>query len=89
MPHRASLPPRGDTSLNALIRQPVGTIEFRPLQEWNHQHPGNHWKSSLQIEKPWDWQVDWPYNLPIGDPVYHNENSTYQSKSVSFEQPTS
>jgi hypothetical protein len=50
---------------------------------------GQSLEIKLANEKPWDWQVGWPYNLPTGDPVYHNENSTYHSKVVSFEQPTS
>ncbi len=50
MPHKASLPPRGDISFNALIQQPVGKTESRPHLEWSHHPLRNRWKSDLQIE---------------------------------------
>jgi hypothetical protein len=63
--------------------------ESRPHLEWSHHPPSNRWKPGLQIGKPWDWQAEWPYNLPIDDPAYHNENNTCHSRASSSEQATS
>ena len=89
MLRKASLPPRGDLSLNALIPQPAGTTEPHRLREWKHHHPGSRWKSSSQNGKPWGRPDIWPCNPLIGDRIIHNENSTYQPIGDSFGQATS